>query len=256
MESLVCHFSHLLDAVIWKQQVDPVKKLLVLELRDPETRTVSFQCIQLINGEIYNPFTPEEEDWWIGIEQVQSGFALIHHYLHEEQPVRNGLDCYSIPEWKLKWQLPEAQFLEISNSTVNILDSNESRTISLSTGEDIASEFGQTNTALNTQFPEQFPADHSHFKTVAQFLQERWGYQAVEGLEYLEHKALVLISYYLYTDQKLENYLLVMKDDGEVIFQDCLGTQLSGIALDTFFIYEEQLIFVKQKNEIISLLLG
>lgn len=256
MESLVCHFSHTLDAVVWKQQVDPIKKLLVVELRDPDTRTVSFQCIDLANGDIYDPFTPEKEDWWIGLEQVQSGFALIHHYLQEEQPVRNGLDCYTIPNWKMQWERPEVQYLEITNNNVKVLDTEEALTLSLSSGQEVEDNSDTFKAGLEIRFPEQFPADHSHFKTVAQFLHQTWGYQAVEGLEYLEHKALVLISYYLYTDQKLENYILVMKDDGEVIFQDCLGTQLSGIALDTFFIYEEQLIFVKQKNEIISLLLS
>jgi hypothetical protein len=42
-----------------------------------------------------------------------------------------------------------------------------------------------------------------------------------------------------------------MDEEGEVKYKECIGKNLKGIALDTFFIFGDLLVFVKDKKELI-----
>ena len=73
----------------------------------------------------------------------------------------------------------------------------------------------------------------------------------VACIEYLEIKDLIIVSVFL-KDEGLANYLYAFDANGEVLIHEKLGEVLKGVALDTFFLYSGHLIYVKNKNELIS----
>ena len=62
---------------------------------------------------------------------------------------------------------------------------------------------------------------------------------------------LILMSVFVKEDE-LANFLYGFSSDGELIFKETLGENLKGVGLDTFFIYSDHLIFVKNKKELTS----
>lgn len=99
--------------------------------------------------------------------------------------------------------------------------------------------------------PFQYEAGSAHFDTVKQFFETRLGITPVATVEYLEFESLIIASVFL-DNEGLANYLYGLDVNGEVLIKETLGENLKGIALDTFFIFSGHLIFVKNKNELIS----
>jgi hypothetical protein len=72
------------------------------------------------------------------------------------------------------------------------------------------------------------------------------------GCEYLDESGLIFISYYMEEDKALANYLLVVDTEGALLLHEKLDDQLSHIGLGTFMLVRDQLIFIKQKRELLS----
>jgi hypothetical protein len=49
----------------------------------------------------------------------------------------------------------------------------------------------------------------------------------------------------------LANYLIVLTADGDVVMNEKAGENLKGIGIDTFFLLEGSLFFVKNKCELV-----
>lgn len=99
--------------------------------------------------------------------------------------------------------------------------------------------------------------NEEYFKEVASFVQESIKSTPLFAVEYLEYNDLIVISYYIHGAKKLENRIVIFDaDSGDLIYQECLGANLSGIAFDTFIVVEGQLIFVKELKRLISLKLN
>jgi hypothetical protein len=69
------------------------------------------------------------------------------------------------------------------------------------------------------------------------------------GIDYLEHDNLIFISCYIQQDG-LANFLIVLSAQGDVLLHEKTGEALKGIGMDTFFVLEGSLIFVKNKREL------
>jgi hypothetical protein len=97
-----------------------------------------------------------------------------------------------------------------------------------------------------------YPQEHAYFATVGAFLNQFMHIQPVHGCEYLEHQGAIIISYYIYEEKSLSNYLLAMNQAQEVLLHDKIGSQLDGLGVDTFFVVRNRLIFIKEKYQFVS----
>jgi hypothetical protein len=98
----------------------------------------------------------------------------------------------------------------------------------------------------------------SHYNTENKFLGKIAGFvfalsnKQPEGpMDYLEYKGKIIVSFYTKEGEKLVNYLLVVNEEGNILLLDQIGTEISGIGLDTFFLYKDLLIFIKNKKELV-----
>jgi hypothetical protein len=99
--------------------------------------------------------------------------------------------------------------------------------------------------------PFQYEEGTGHFDTVRDFLQARLGITPVATIDYLEFQRLIMVSVFV-QENNLANYLYVLDSGGEVLLNEKLGENLTGVGLDTFFMYSDHLIFVKNKSELIT----
>ena len=93
-----------------------------------------------------------------------------------------------------------------------------------------------------------------YFEDVKEFLSDNLGISPLFAVEYLEYNELIIISYYIHASKKLENHISIFNsEDGNMIYTNCIGTNLNGIAFDTFFVVDSQLIFIKNLRELINI---
>ncbi len=86
-------------------------------------------------------------------------------------------------------------------------------------------------------------SDHHH--TIASFLQ----LELPLSCEYFEQGAYIMISYYLRSDDGFSRYLLLLKD-GRKVWKIAQDTDMKGFASGAFFVFRNQLIFIKDQYEI------
>lgn len=251
--SMTEHFQLQIEGVIWKQFIDTNTHQLIIEGRNADLHQVNFYTIDLATGKIINTIEPEEETWWLGIEDAWNGKIIVHGYENEQSPIHYGVYCFDALSGQQLWENMEVYFYQKEeqaiwvNSTENIFQK-----LDLTTGkvlEETTSIPPEKNTEELIELPLHYSEENLHFSTLAKFLEQLQGVQAVKTIEYWESASRIVISYYICDDsEKLENYLLVLSTEGDILFQDCLESQLNGIGMDTFYLYQNQLFFIQEKK--------
>ena len=99
--------------------------------------------------------------------------------------------------------------------------------------------------------PLQYNEDSGHFRTMKFFLESRAGITPVSMVEYLEYHKFVIMSTYAEAEG-LANFLIVTDLEGNIVLKETLGSKLQGVGLDTFFIFDDKLFFVRNTSELVS----
>lgn len=100
---------------------------------------------------------------------------------------------------------------------------------------------------LNENFihPSIYEHGTDYHKTVAEFL----SLELPLACEYLEWKEKIIISYYIRSDREFIRYLLLI-NEGEKVWKIQQDDQMKGFSPGAFFVFNDQLIFIKDRNEV------
>ncbi|MEQ8905168.1 DUF4905 domain-containing protein [Ekhidna sp.] len=95
------------------------------------------------------------------------------------------------------------------------------------------------------KYPEIYEHGTEYHRTVADFL----SLELPLSCEYLEWNDKIIISYYLRSGKVFERFLLLLKDGAKEwkITQD---ESMKGFSPGAFFVFKNQLIFIKDQNEV------
>jgi hypothetical protein len=97
--------------------------------------------------------------------------------------------------------------------------------------------------------PIHYTEQNEYFPAIHRFLYRLLNVDIQKGVDYLEYKDKIIISYYLYQENKLWNYLLVVNNRKEVLLNELL-TESEGLGLGTFTVKPEILLYVKNKSQL------
>jgi hypothetical protein len=233
----------------------PEGKILVVEIRDADKKTVSFSAFDYSRNNFLWRDKTLEESWWINASAIIDGVILFTTYLDTNNPDKKAVLAYSVSDLKLKWWNNDFSISHIQGSTIVGYSSRmglKELNLDILTGHEklkVEGEKDRRVTAL--QKPVQYSKDMEHFKTVRTFLAERLNLTALSALEYLETEKNVIISCYV-QEEGLANYLIVLSIEGNVVLKEKIEANVKGIGLDTFFVLDGSLFFVRNKVELVS----
>jgi hypothetical protein len=241
---------------IWNLLADGGSERLFVEVRDPGTKTVSFSALNLRNNQWLWKDVVFDERWWISMRAVAGDILLLTLYADENNPDKKALIAYDVESQQVVWWQNGFSVTNVSNRAVKGIDARFPEKESIL---DIVSGKPMSEVDFHLEDLQNFPVIRpfqyregtGYFDTVRDFLSSRWGISPVAMIEYLEFESLIIASVFL-REKGLANYLYVLSTDGELLKKELLGENLQGIAVDTFCIYARQLIFVRNKNELIS----
>lgn len=97
----------------------------------------------------------------------------------------------------------------------------------------------------NEIYPHIYEHGSEYHKTVAKFL----AFDLPLSCEYLEWSEKIIISYYLRSNNDFKRHLLLIRE-GKKEWKVLQDDQMKGFAPGSFFVFEDQLIFIKDQNEI------
>ena len=249
-------FSHQFQGLIWTTLADANNQRLFVEIRSPVDKTVSFSALNLQNNQWLWKDVIFEEAWWITLRAVEGDILLFTIYADSDNPDKKSVLAYDVTERKIAWWYNGFSITSINRLFVIGVDAKlpeKQIILDLSTGKAVRNVDFDLADSQNFPVirPFQYEEGTAHFNTVKDFLYSRLGISPVASIEYLEIEDLIIVSIFV-KQQGLANYLYGFDANGEVLIREKLGEDLKGVAIDTFFVFSGHLIYVKNKNELIS----
>lgn len=248
---------------IWKILTDVSEPLLLVQVRDGGSYQTSFTAIDLARQQVLWENFTVEENWWLGMSVLHQGTLLLYTYPEAQKPQPQGIIALDIATKNVIWQTPDLNFYSLTDhhlvATELRLNPTQYVTLNIRTGKvlerfrEFKHKFTLKSENNSTIFPFHYHNETAYFQTVAIFLKKKFNLQIVQAVDYLEYDNFIIISYFYKTNDDLSNNLLIMNQSGEILFHQNLEKQLTGIGLDTFFVFKNQLLFVKHKTLLESL---
>lgn len=253
--SLKFNFSQSFDGVIWNSLAASNQNVLLLEIRNAEKKQVTFAAFDYTKNIFLWRDKSFDEPWWVNLSAVSDNIVLYTLYLETNNPDRKALLACSLTDHKMLWWNNDFSLTGVSKGKVKGFSPRLSKDVVLDskTGKVIENPapFEEIPASGNQVKPSQYSDDMEYFSTVQTFLNAKLNLLPVVALEYLEHDSLIFISYNV-TKNGLVNYLLVLTLNGDVLLHEKLDEPQKGIGLDTFFILNGCLFFVKNRRELVS----
>ncbi len=170
-----------------------------------------------------------EDSWWVGLAAANEDVVILHKYTNHQNP-----------EQKEYWAVDIA--------THTLVEKAETLA-GLAKAENLAYPDLSKNKAGTLPF--FYQETHAYFATVKRFVENYTNVTPVKGCEYVEHPRAIAISYYINDRKALANYLLVLDRNGQEVLHERIDEQRPEVGLGTFFIIRNQLIFTKQKSQLL-----
>ena len=249
-------YSYPFRGIIWNTLADTCHRRLFLEVRDIQEKKVSFSALNLQNYDWFWKDVTLEEPWWVSLAAIAGDMLLFTVYTDTGNPDRKSLLAYDVAASKLCWWYNGFSLSAANRLYVKGIDARfPAKEIVLDVFTGKAVQQGDFHLVDSQNFPVirpfQYGAGTAYFETVKDFLRSRLEITPVTTVDYLEYETLILVSVFV-KEKDLANYLYVFDAGGEILLTEKLGENLKGVGLDTFFIYSGHLIFVKNKNELIT----
>lgn len=255
--------------MIWKILIDPLTNAIVLEIRNGETRSVTFSAYDLSAQKFLWENLECEEPWWIGLEEAYNGFVILHEYVNPQNPEHKCVFVHEEKSGKALWQNLEVTFYRLAKKGIVAYESDKIprifQCLDYSSGKkimDVADEtvlqkeiescYEEKN--KNLIFPETTifgsPEYNSYQRRIRNF-EERNITQQMNAANYKHYD---VISYYTGNENNLlDNRIIVLNKRTENCkLQEVLAVNQTGFSYDTFFIWAGILFFIKNKNELVG----
>jgi hypothetical protein len=243
MTMLLPFISEGLNGVIWRMEIDSLSDTLFLEIRTTD-KQVSFTSIDLTSGQtnFTNYTTPDR--WLTGIEAAYNDVLLLHNYQAENTPVHKGVMAVNT-KGEVIWSNYTYAFDHLSvNGPIlyNIqLQPKKLFLVDVETGLTVRS-FEQTiDTEIENYVtaPQILQAPHLN-----QFLPvEPYG-NIIHSLDYNNFR---IVSLHSFVSGQLQQHLYIM-DGSSLVYEDLLNTDIQKMQPESFILYKNSLIYIKNKS--------
>ncbi|WP_165940020.1 DUF4905 domain-containing protein [Dyadobacter psychrotolerans] len=257
-------FSHNFSQNIWRilPDPDPHSDLWAIELRDASQKKVSFAMVDLSKPEVRWQAEPEATDWWTSLTAFSFNHLFLHNYRYPDIPEPTDLLMVSAQSGQMQWVLPNHLLVK----TVN----QELIEVATKAGDQFKYFLCSAETGLRFQGnediieaaeqiilgePVRYMEGNPYFDRLAAFISEHTFGQEPVAIDYLEKRPYMMFSYYLYEQEKMAAYLLIMTTKSELVLHEKLSEGRDGIGQSSMFLKGSKLVFLKNNNEFSSLTL-
>lgn len=215
------HFSHTFSGPVWNMLLVPEKSILVLEVRNDESRQVSFSALEFVKNQFLWRNVTVSEPWWVNLCKSRGNTVILSKFDNTNNP-----DSVSYIS------------LDLQTAAVIENDAAETLTPNLQSKEAIV--------------PIQYIQGSAYFEMAKKFIYQKLKSTAVHTIEYLEDSGLIFISFYTQEEVGLENELAIFDENGVLLLREKIGSALKGLGLETFFLQARYLFYIKNKVELVT----
>lgn len=259
-------FTYDFGAPVWRIRIDSSASRLALEVRDADLLLAFFYTFDCQSYTLLPLTVPQALTWWQGLEDAAAGLIYLHGYADRKLGQHKGITALNAATNKVQWEAKELAFYGLSDEGIMAHPAATSEEdfmlLDSATGQIIRKQITQQAAAAATDtfshsryqeciYPILYREGEAYFTQVQAFVEAQLGQTLVSAIEYAEAATALVVSFYTAaTDGKLDNYLAVFNFEGDLQLNVTLGTGLSGIGSDTFFIFKHKLYFIQNKDSL------
>lgn len=243
---------------IWIVHPHPTLPMLVVELRDNQTRTVDFALVNLrLKTKVWEGLALQD-DWWSGVQVVNEKYLILYGFEDANNPVRKGLYVYKLDSKVLVYTQSDAVFeyldsnilyYRIISDTASQLYKVDLTNLKIESMDNFAMQNQQSENQLET--PVFFSPEDVLFGKILQLCEQYISVDNAAAIEYLEYNQFVCVVITIGSVDAVQ-HLVVVDADGKLILSETIAQNLKGISLGTFFINHGYLVFVKDYSQLHS----
>lgn len=247
---------------------DEKQNWLAVETRNADSLQNAFYVIEGFTGKLLLADFKSRTSWWSGLQDMYAGQMYVHLDSNERFGGHRGIMAVEGASGKVSWEQPVYRFYALTEQYLLAWEAVEDATayipLDLISGQKLPftvypAEAKVIITAFNLkrqqvcQVPSSYSASSLYFKDLELFLQNRLGQNAVQSVDYLETGRFFVTGFYTeQANKQLTYWVAVFSLAGELLLQEQLVTGAKGIGTDNFFILQDTLILIKNKNTLLG----
>ncbi|MEG8946355.1 DUF4905 domain-containing protein [Rosettibacter firmus] len=251
---------------IWRLLISDKDKLII-ETRNPETKEAFFNCFDINNKKVLFDNFQLEEKYYVGIETVHNEIIYFHKFPKPDLPNHKEIIAFDINSQKILWINDELSFLFAFEDKIfafkqgfeeryfyalNYFDGN------------LVDDFGNDYLKINSLrkkaeeqkdysnyiFPQVYYKDDNQISEIIDYLIKK---NITGNIEFNLYKKILLLSFHLTNnDNNLSNHFIAFDLEKEkIIISEILNKNTKSFMTDSFFMYKNFLILLKEKNGLI-----
>ncbi len=255
---------------VWRILISPTGNLII-ETRDTEKKEAYFSCYNLESGKKVFKSHQLAEKYWIGIEDLYKDTILFHRFAKPDLPGHKSIIAFDVNSKQIAWENNDYSFLFLYDDIIYCYTQKfEGRlfyTIDPVTGN-IIDELGDDALAINKLkyktddardfsdyvFPQiSTETDNSGFDLKTIIREEEESVELAGEVEYVIINELLLVNFHhKISTELLENkffvYNIAMR---KTVKSEILNSAVNSYVPDSFFVYQNFLILLKEKSEVV-----
>ena len=254
---------------IWRI-LPTANKKLVIEERDPITKEVFFNCLEISSGKkLFKDFQLDEKNW-IGIESIYKDIVFFHTYGKPDMPAHKSIIAFDVLTKTVLWQNNNYVFLFVNDDKVYCYQQRfESRVfyaLDYLTGN-IVKDFGDDFETINQLkekadnefytekylFPEYFNRKSLESDKHQKYLQQILSDNVVKGdISYLVINDILLCNYHEVskTNTLTNIFSAVDLNKNKILLNETLDKNLTSLMPESFFIKDDFLFLIVDKTKL------
>lgn len=255
---------------VWRILISPIDQLII-ETRDTDKKEAYFSCYDLGNSKKVFKSYQLDEKYWLGIEDLYDDLILFHRFTKPDMPGHKSIIAFDIKSRQVIWENNDYSFLFLYDEKIYCFTQGfEGRrfyTIDPLTGN-LIDDLGDDAYAINEikykaddakdfssfMFPETFSSLNNSIPALAEIISKHTGVNNITGeVEFVEKNSKVFMNFHHeITTGVLENKFIVWdiaKD--KIVMNELLNSAVNSYVPDSFFIYKNFLILLKEKSEVL-----
>jgi hypothetical protein len=248
---------------VWRIRLDTTAKRLALEVRDADVLLAHFYTFDAHLSDMKRLTLSQGQAWWQGLEDAQNGYIYLHGYGDRKLGQHQGITALAAASDTKSWEEAELAFYGLTADGLLAYPAAtpeaDFQLLEMSTGKPLKTDISQQQAAeaveQNSQsryseaiYPGLYLEGEGYYKEVREFLEAQLHAKPVQAIEYAETDTALVTSYYeRELDGLLINYIAVFDMEGHLQLKEKLANGLSGIGSDTFFIFMDDLYFIRDK---------
>ncbi len=256
---------------VWRIKITDTDKLFI-ETRDTEKMGAFFHSYDLFTGKRIFSGHQMSEKYWLGIEAIHGDIVFFHRYAKPDMPGHRGIFAFDINTQEILWEDELLAFLFIKDDLLyGYQERFEGRaffTLNIHTGK-IINELGENPNGINELrdiaersidysnyiFPEKHQQNSGNDIVDSIIGKETESVELTDNVEFVATNDLLIFNYHEVSENKSFINKLKAFDltSGKEILSDILNKSANAFAPDSFFIYKNMVVILKEKKEVIIL---